>query len=150
MIWKVEGVTQEQAEAFLHALAREGQRPLWPNLSELARRPPDGSSLLVRTRVEKGKGPQFHLALSAAYIRFEIGDEWGELADGPGPFGTQTNLDDGPLLASLYSHLAPQHQLAAVERLAAASPVPQPDKPSATRTATGQNEPSSNDATFVH
>ncbi|MFZ0821403.1 MAG: site-specific integrase [Candidatus Acidiferrales bacterium] len=49
-----------------------------------------------------------------------------------------------------YSHLAPQHQLAAVERLAAASPVPQPDKPSATRTATGQNEPSSNDATFVH
>jgi site-specific recombinase XerD len=49
-----------------------------------------------------------------------------------------------------YSHLAPQHQLAAVERLAAASPVPQPDKPSATGAATGQNEPSSNGATFVH
>ncbi|HVB35061.1 MAG TPA: site-specific integrase [Patescibacteria group bacterium] len=39
-----------------------------------------------------------------------------------------------------YSHLAPQHQLAAVERLAAASPVPRAADPTATRTATEQNE----------
>jgi len=49
-----------------------------------------------------------------------------------------------------YSHLAPQHQLAAVERLAAASSVPQAANPSATRTATDENVPSQQDAPFVH
>ena len=39
-----------------------------------------------------------------------------------------------------YSHLAPQHQLAAVERLAAASPVSQTANSTATTTATEQNE----------
>jgi site-specific recombinase XerD len=49
-----------------------------------------------------------------------------------------------------YSHLALQHQLAAVERLAASSPVSQPAKPSATRTATEQIQTSQKQATFVH
>lgn len=49
-----------------------------------------------------------------------------------------------------YSHLAPQYQLAAVERLAVASPVTQTDKPTATTTATEQIEPSQKEATFVH
>jgi hypothetical protein len=44
-----------------------------------------------------------------------------------------------------YSHLAPPHQLAAVERLAAASPVPQ----TANSTATEQNDAPRREATFV-
>lgn len=49
-----------------------------------------------------------------------------------------------------YSHLTPQHQLAAVERLAAASPVPQIANSTATTTATEQNETPPQEATFVH
>ncbi len=49
-----------------------------------------------------------------------------------------------------YSHLAPQHQLAAVERLAAASPVPQTANPTATRTATEPTEAAQQETTFVH
>jgi integrase len=49
-----------------------------------------------------------------------------------------------------YSHLAPQHQLAAVERLAASSSVPPTADSTATRTATEGDEPTQNEATFVH
>jgi site-specific recombinase XerD len=49
-----------------------------------------------------------------------------------------------------YSHLAPQHRLDAVERLAAASSTPQPATPSATRSATEENAPSEKEPHFVH
>jgi len=49
-----------------------------------------------------------------------------------------------------YSHLAPQHQLAAVERLAATSPVPETTNSTATTTATEQNESPKQEAAFVH
>ncbi len=49
-----------------------------------------------------------------------------------------------------YSHLAPQHQLDAVERLAATSPVPAPATPSATRSATDENRASEKGARFLH
>ena len=49
-----------------------------------------------------------------------------------------------------YSHLAPQHQLAAVERLAATSPVPETANSTATTTATEQNESPKQEAAFVH
>jgi integrase len=49
-----------------------------------------------------------------------------------------------------YSHLAPQHQLAAVERLAAASPVSQTANSTATTTATERNGAPQEEATFVH
>jgi integrase len=48
-----------------------------------------------------------------------------------------------------YSHLAPQHQLAAVERLAAASAVSATAHSTATTTATAQNEALPMEATFV-
>jgi site-specific recombinase XerD len=48
-----------------------------------------------------------------------------------------------------YSHLAPQHQLAAVERLAAASPVRQTANPTATTTATKRIDRSRKEEAFV-
>jgi site-specific recombinase XerD len=48
-----------------------------------------------------------------------------------------------------YSHLAPQHRLDAVERLAAASPVTPKPAPSATRSATEQTAPSQEETPFV-
>lgn len=48
-----------------------------------------------------------------------------------------------------YSHLAPQHQLAAVERLAAASPVPKSQNPTDTTTDTEQNDALQREVPFV-
>jgi integrase len=48
-----------------------------------------------------------------------------------------------------YSHLAPQHQPAAVERLADTSSAPQTANSTATATATEQNDAPQQEATFV-